>query len=634
MCGICGIYAYNEIGRFSMINLLAATNALAHRGPDAGRLFDHHRCGLGHRRLAVIDLTAEANQPMSDVTERYTIVFNGEIYNFRQLRNILEREGIPFRTQSDTEVLLYWLIKNGTQGLSYLHGFFAFALYDAWEESLLLARDRMGIKPLLWYEDEDKFLFASELNALLAFGIPRQVDKASIIEYFQLHYIPAPYTALKNVYKLPPGHYIRLQKRQREVIRWYAPPKPLQQNAYKGSYQEACHRVVTLLEQSVAERMVADVPLGTFLSGGIDSSIITGLAKQLKNHLQTFSIGYQEEPFFDETNYAEIVARHFGTYHYTFKLKNEDLFEAVEKILPLMGEPFADSSAIPYYILSQRTRQHVTVALSGDGADELFGGYQKYRAEWWIRNGNWRVKLVKFLTPLLEKLPKSRNSAWQNRFRRMQRLAQAALLTPPERYWFLSCFMPEKVAMQLLQIKHHEEVVKEFFQRKARWQELIGNNGLNQVLFADVHLVLPNDMLHKADSMSMAHGLEVRVPFMDHRLVEFALCLPEEYKINRQLNKRILQEAFRNLLPKQLFNRPKKGFEVPLLKAFRTIWRTWIEKDLLGEEFIQQQGVFNPSYVSQLKEQLLKGRPVEQNHLWALVVFQHWWKRLKITWED
>lgn len=626
MCGITGIYAYNEVGRFSMINLLAANNALAHRGPDAGLLFDHNRCGLGHRRLAVIDLSSDANQPMTDETGRYTIAFNGEIYNFRALRAVLEGGGVTFRTQSDTEVLLQWLIAHGTEGLQHLHGFFAFALYDAEEESLLLARDRMGIKPLVWYEDEDKFLFASEINGLLAFRIPRRLDRASIAQYFQLHYIPAPYTALQNVYKLPPGYYMRLKGRNRETKQWYALPE--RQGTFTGTYEAACKELFRLMEQSVAERMVADVPLGTFLSGGIDSSVVTGLAKQLKADLQTFSIGYADEPFFDETRYAEMVARHFGTHHHTFKLRNDDLFAAVENILPLMGEPFADSSAIPYYILSQKTRKQVTVALSGDGADELFAGYQKYRAEWMIRNNAWQPQLAKLLSPLLQHLPQSRNSTWANRFRRMQRLAEAARMNPQERYWFLTTFMPEKTVLDMLQIIDSEEVISEVMRRKAALTQTVTGSDLNEILLADTRLVLPNDMLHKADSMSMAHALEVRVPFLDHRVAEFACSLPADYKINARLNKRIVQDAFRSFLPAALYNRPKKGFEVPLLTAVRTEWRNLLESKLLSDDFIREQGVFKPDYIRNLKKSLFESNSVEQNHVWAIMVFQSWWQRL------
>lgn len=609
-----------------MINLLAANNALAHRGPDAGLLFDHNRCGLGHRRLAVIDLSSDANQPMTDETGRYTIAFNGEIYNFRALRAALEGRGVIFRTQSDTEVLLQWLIAHGIEGLQHLHGFFAFALYDAAEGSLLLARDRMGIKPLVWYEDEDKFLFASEINGLLAFRIPRRLDRASIAQYFQLHYIPAPYTALQNVYKLPPGHYMRLKGRNRETKQWYALPE--RQGTFTGTYEAACKELFRLMEQSVAERMVADVPLGTFLSGGIDSSVVTGLAKQLKADLQTFSIGYADEPFFDETRYAEMVAKHFGTHHYTFKLRNDDLFAAVENILPLMGEPFADSSAIPYYILSQKTRKQVTVALSGDGADELFAGYQKYRAEWMIRNNAWQPQLAKFLSPLLQHLPQSRNSTWANRFRRMQRLAEAARMNPQERYGFLTTFMPEKTVLDMLQIIDSEVVAAEIARRAAALRQTVMGGDLNEILLADTRLVLPNDMLHKADSMSMAHALEVRVPFLDHRVVEFACSLPAEYKINARLNKRVVQDAFRSFLPAALYNRPKKGFEVPLLTAFRTEWRNLLESKLLSDDFIREQGVFKPDYIHNLKKSLFESNSVEQNHVWAIMVFQQWWQRL------
>ncbi|MCU0451393.1 MAG: asparagine synthase (glutamine-hydrolyzing) [Bernardetiaceae bacterium] len=649
MCGIAGIYAFNEIGRWAMPQLRAATDALAHRGPDAARLWDEGRCGLGHRRLSIIDLSAAGHQPMTDPTGRYTLVFNGEIYNYRELRSQWLAE-VPFQSASDTEVLLQLWARFGPACLEKLHGFFAFAVYDRDEDSLFIARDRLGIKPLVYYADEDKFLFASEINALLEFGLPRQVDWAAARMYFQLHYVPAPHSMLRGVGKLLPGHWLRVQGRQLTTQAWYtvplAPPRPGQ----GLSYQAAQTELVRLMEQSVTERLVADVPLGTFLSGGIDSSVITGLARRHVPDLHTFSIGYTDEPFFDETRYANLVAKKFGTRHTVFSLSNHDLYQAVGPLLDGLGEPFADSSCLPVYILSQRTRGHVTVALSGDGADELFAGYNKYLGEYRARQGGLLNALVKAGLPLWEALPRSRNSALGNRVRQLYRLAQSLGKTPPERYWFLSSFMAEAALEQLFapglaldsgllpseaESEYLPDLLKQllaqpYAHRRAAVLRPLQTTDFNEFLLADVQTLLPNDMLTKVDLMSMAHALEVRVPFLDHRVVNFAFSLPAEYKITGQMKKRLVQDAFRGLLPAELYRRPKHGFDVPLAKGFQTELRGWLEA-AFDPAFIASQGVFNPSYLQNLKKTVLARGSYDQNHVWAIIVFQHWWKRLGLS---
>jgi asparagine synthase (glutamine-hydrolysing) len=651
MCGITGIYAFNEVGRWGMVNLRAANDALAHRGPDAARLFDEGRCGLGHRRLAIIDLSPDGNQPMTDASGRYTIVFNGEIYNYQALRAELQTAGVEFQSASDTEVLLYLYIRHGQDALARLHGFFAFAVYDARDETLFVARDRLGIKPLLWYADEDKFLFASELDSLLAYNIPKTVDWASVYQYFHLHYVPAPHSMLRGVFKLPQGHWLRVQGRDLQVGQWYAPPRPTGTYAGAPTYEAAQRQLVDLMEASVQERLIADVPLGTFLSGGIDSSVVTALASRHKPDLNTFSIGYADEPFFDETRYANLVAKKYQTNHTVFSLRNDDLFEAMGAVMGHFGEPFADSSCLPFYILSQRTRQRVTVALSGDGADELFAGYNKYLGEYRARAGGLVAQLLRAALPMLEWLPRSRNSALGNKLRQAHRFAESLALAPAERYWYLSGFVGEARLAQVLAqgvaqrlaapspldpdnewlpaLLHTLE--QDYPTRKAQLLRPIQGQDLNEVLYADVQMVLTNDMLTKVDLMSMAHALEVRVPFLDHRVVNFAFSLPAAYKIDGKMKKRLVQDAFRHLLPPELYNRPKHGFDVPLAKGYRTEWRKLIERDLLADDFVAAQGVFSPAYIKQLKHAVFNTQNFDQNHVWAILVFQHWWKRLGLA---
>jgi asparagine synthase (glutamine-hydrolysing) len=633
MCGISGIFAFNMIGAISMINLQKVNETLQHRGPDAIKLFNDDKVGLGHCRLSIIDLSSAAHQPMTDDTERYTLVFNGEIFNFQELRQNLVAKGITFNTHSDTEVLLQLYIHTPDKNLflNQLQGFFAFAIYDNVAETLFVARDRMGVKPLLYYIDEDKFVFASELNALMGFNLPKTVDYAAVFQYFQLNYIVSPNTIYSEVKKLPPAHYAIVRKKDLQIHRYYEIKANTEntKTQNKLSYEEAQKQLVNLLTASVSDRLIADVPLGAFLSGGIDSSVITALAAGMHSNLKTFSIGYRDEPFFDETHYADLVAKKYKTDHTIFKLSNDDLFEAIFELIGFFGEPFADSSAIPFYILSKRTKKQITVALSGDGADEIFGGYNKYLGEYRVRNQGFMEKTVKTLLPILESLPQSRNSPFSNKVRQLVRFAQSSELAPKDRYWFLSSFMPENIITNMFSETVQTEIAKSNYQTLKN-DILSGIEGKNfdEILLADCNLLLPNDMLHKVDSMSMANSLEVREPFMDYRVVDFAFSLPTAYKIDSKMKKKILQDAFRHLLPPELYKRPKHGFDVPLQKGYQKELKSWIEK-LLADDFIMAQNFFNPLYIKNLRHKIFNGDSYDQNHVWAILVFQHWWQKNK-----
>ncbi|TAD97414.1 MAG: asparagine synthase (glutamine-hydrolyzing) [Bacteroidetes bacterium] len=625
MCGITGFYAFNEIGRLHGIHLVEANNQLAHRGPDSGLVFTENRMGLGHRRLSIIDLSTDGRQPMTDQSGRYTIVFNGEIFNYQSLKQDLLNKGINFVSATDTEVLLYLYIHEKEKCLSKLNGFFAFAIYDNLEDSLFLARDRYGIKPLVYFIDEDKFLFSSEINSLMAYQIPKELDKTAVFQYFQLHYIPAPNTIYQNVFKLLPAHYLSLKGREMQIKPYYELPKPDFSTQKIPTYQDAQKQFLDLLDDSVKLRLMADVPLGAFLSGGIDSSAVVALASRYQN-LNTFSIGYQDEPFFDETEYANLVAQTFKTNHQVFKLSNDDLFEAIFKLLDFFGEPFADSSAIPFFILSQKTKEKVTVALSGDGADELFAGYNKYLGEYKVRENGFFANLLKSNLGILEKLPKSRNGFLSNKFRQFHRFSQAANLSAEERYWYLSSFFAENKLQNLFSSNFFAKMDQnEYDQRKKIIiSKIHGKKDLNDFLEADVRNLLTNDMLPKVDTASMAHSLEVRVPFLDYRIVDFAFSLPSEYKINGQMKKRIVQDAFRNILPEKLYNRPKHGFDVPLAKGFQKQMRSWVEK-MFDADFVANQGIFSGQYIKNLKKIVLEGGFYDQNHVWAILVFQNFW---------
>ncbi|MEJ0056311.1 MAG: asparagine synthase (glutamine-hydrolyzing) [Bacteroidota bacterium] len=631
MCGLTGVFAFNLVGKFSKINIAAATASLAHRGPDSQNIHVDEWVCLGHRRLSIIDTRDVSNQPLWEESKRYSIIFNGEIFNYRELKQELLQKGISFFTESDTEVLLKLFILEKENCLTKLNGFFSFCIYDSQDQSLFIARDRFGIKPLLYVMDDDKFLFGSEMKSILAYGIDKDIDYPSLFSYLQLNYVPAPNTIFSKVKKLMPGHFLKVSHRQMTVGKYYEIPydsTTAGQNPL--SYDAAKEKFKSLLEDSVQRRLVADVPLGSFLSGGIDSSVIATLAKRHKPDLHTFSIGFKDEKFFDETEYARAVAKQIQSEHTVFSLTNKDLYEHVHSILDATDEPFADSSAIAVNILSKETRKHATVALSGDGADELLAGYNKHAAFYRTLHPGWKETTASFLGPVWSVLPKSRHAPFSNTIRQLDKYAEGAKLSPRERYWRWAGFVKESQVAKLFSPESRQKFLpQEYDERKQELLQSVPSKGsMNDILLTDMKVVLSNDMLTKVDLMSMAHSLEVRVPFLDYEVVNFLFSLPENYKIDGAMRKKILQDAFRDVLPAQLYNRPKKGFEVPLLKWLRTEMKSLIKDELLSEKFIREQGIFEYSEIKKMKQKLFSFNPGDIHaRVWGLVVFQWWWKK-------
>jgi asparagine synthase (glutamine-hydrolysing) len=631
MCGITGIFAYNLVGKLHKVNVTAATMALEKRGPDFQDIHLEEWVALGHRRLSIIDTSAVANQPMWDDTKRFCIIFNGEIFNYRELRKSLEDKGVTFFSGSDSEVLLKLYILEKEKALSKLNGFFAFCIYDREEQKMFLARDRFGIKPLLYQADEDKFVFGSEMKSILAYGIEKTIDYSSLYLYLQLNYVPGSDSIFTAVKKLPPGHYLTVTRGKHEIAKYYSIPYD-QQASERNTlpYGDAKEKLKSLLEESVKKRLVSDVPLGAFLSGGIDSSVVCALAAKHKPDLQTFSIGYRDEKFFDETEYANLVAKKFKTKHTVFSLSNADLYNHVTTILDYIDEPFADSSAIAVNILSRETRKHATVALSGDGADELLAGYNKHEAFYRMNHPGSTENLALMLAPFLKLLPQSRNSSLANKVRQLMKYKEGKTMSQPDRYWRWATFADKDQAMNLL----HPDLRTNFWlkdyvsRRKDILSTIPENANLNDVLLTDMRLVLSGDMLTKVDMMSMANGLEVRVPFLDYEVVNFLFSLPEDFKINKDIRKRILQDAFRDILPPQLYKRPKKGFEVPMLGWLRNEMKSLINDDLLSQKFIEDQGIFYYPEVERMKKELYSSSPGDMHaRIWGLVVFQWWYRR-------
>lgn len=637
MCGITGYYALTDNAKTNVIKVRQSTEKMYLRGPDQGDIYTHENVALGHRRLSIIDTSTGAVQPMSDATGRYIIVFNGEIFNYKELSEkylaqTWQRIG-GAKTTSDTEILLYLLIEYGKDCLEWLSGFFAFSLYDKETGKMLLARDRYGKKPLNYYSTNEEFAFASEMKSLLAWGIPKKLNYSVLHQYLQLNYIPQPQSMIKGVAKLKPAHYMLVDSKGVQEYNPYYEIK-IDKAHYKDySYEEAQEELIKRMDASVQERMISDVPLGAFLSGGIDSSVIVALASKYTKDLSTFSVGYKDNAFFDETKYAKLVAAKYKTNHTTFSLTNNDFLEHVYDVLDYMDEPFADSSAIPEFILCHHTRKHVTVALSGDGGDEVFAGYNKHAAEWKMRQNSLVNNVVKAGLPIWSMLPRGRNNKITNLFRQLHRFAEGGKLSAKDRYWRWASFNTVPQTDALLSQNSLEQVDYQLMEQK-RQQILqhLGDNDFNELLQTDMNLVLTGDMLVKVDLMSMANSLEVRSPFLDYKVVDFAFSLPEQYKVNGSMKKRVVQDAFRSMLPEEIYNRPKHGFEIPLLDWFKNELWGLINDDLLKKSFVEEQGIFNVDAIEQLKKKLHSNSP-EDSHatIWGLIVFQYWWKKYFIN---
>ena len=621
MCGITGILSFNVVGRMQLVHLEKATRAIEKRGPDHhGSWFDE-RAGLGHRRLSIIDVSPEANQPFWDGSGRYAIVYNGEVYNYRELRARLKAGGVNFKTSCDTEVVLQAYITWGAEAVREFNGFFAFAIYDIKRKSLFLARDRFGIKPLLYYQDEDTFIFASEMKSLLAYGIPRSIDHTSLHQYLQLTYVPDNQSMLQGVQKLQPGHCGHILEGKTEFEPYYA----INQQIDGGiTFDKAKEQIIEKMRKSVEKRLVSDVPLGAFLSGGIDSSVIVALASERVSDLKTFSIGFKDNSYFDETQYAALVAEKFKTDHQVFKLSNDDLLQHVGEIVNYLDEPFADSSAIPVYILSKLTKEKVTVALSGDGADEVFSGYNKHAAWDMSYQHSAFNRLVGFGRWLWPYLPKSRYVKITDRFRQLDRYARILNLNPAEKYWFLAAFIREEQVAKMLVNAVDQDMLTDRFKSLT----LGISPDLNAMLTRDVSMVLPGDMLRKVDLMSMANALEVRVPFLDHEVVDFAFSLPADFKVAGKSRKILLREAFREILPRELYSRPKHGFEVPIMSWFKKELKPELSRYVFDRDRIKSQGLFQWQEISRIKRKLYALDPADVHiKIWSLYVFQKWYER-------
>lgn len=603
MCGIAGIFYFNSKHREALPQHHTVLEAIKHRGPDFQRHVSYPSADLYHSRLSILDLSAASHQPFEDSEKQHALVFNGEIFNYKSLSD----SHLKLNSSGDVAVLFECLKKEKEKALSRLNGFFSIGFLNTAEHELLLARDRYGIKPLYYYKDENKLVFASELKALLCLTGPLELNSEQVYTYLRLNYCAGQERIFKGVYSLPPGTFLKAGKDGISSGSWYQVSEPSKTLNLPG-----------LLSDAVKLRLQADVPVGCFLSGGLDSSLISALAKQEKPDLKTFSISFKEHSYLDESRYAELVSNHLKTTHHAYLLSEEDFLQELPDFLKSIDEPFADSSAFNLYLLSKHSRKEVKVALSGDGADELFKGYLKHKALLFSAHPLLRP-ISGSLNFIGSRLAGSRENAIQNKLRQVHKLKQLRSLNPLEKQEFLASISTHREAESIIASGVSGKAFRQLFQNSGNYAAYPLED------WFDLKVVLAEDMLVKTDRFSMRHGLEIRNPFLDYRVVDFALHLNHRQKINFRQQKIILRKELGHLIPKEIVRRPKKGFELPLKSWLCGQLRGTLEKDWLNEEKIKHEGLLNAGAVASLKSRLFSSHPGDSAaKVWALIVFENW----------
>ena len=619
MCGIAGFKRSFYIENPESL-LTAMGNVIAYRGPDASGVFVDDCIGMVHRRLSILDLSPQGNQPMFSADDRYVIVFNGEIYNFQELREDLHQAGTVFRTRTDTEVLLELYSHKGKDFLPSLNGMFAFVIWDKEQRELFIARDRVGKKPLYYYFDGNgHFAFASEIKSLLQLPyVTREVEPTAICDFLKYQYIPSPKTIFKNIYKLPPASSISLTETGDPVVESFW---PLEFTPNPGINEEsAVEELMELLEDATRLRMVADVPLGAFLSGGVDSSAVVALmAKASSDPVRTCSIGF-DDPDEDESVYAAEVAQMFNTTHHEFRV-TEDVSKTVALLPRFFDEPFADSSAVPTYHVSQLARKAVTVALAGDGGDENFAGYAKYAVE--LKEQLVRHSVPKFFLQLINRMC---GDSYHPLLKKGRSLTGSALLPPDKAFYISNSHIEDSCLNNVLSsdIRMLTQAYDPSEHISRHWNALANQEHVARMLYTDIKTYLPDDILVKVDRMSMAHSLEVRAPFLDYRIIEFAAALPADFKIKGEQKKVLLKKAFSRLLPEHILQRKKHGFSVPLANWFRADIKPFAESALLETPALAS--FFDLGYIRKLWSEHQTGLRDHGTVLWSLLMFALWQK--------
>lgn len=623
MCGISGIYGLKST-ETAQRYLTAMNDAIAHRGPDDDGLFVQENIALGHRRLAILDLSPAGHQPMFDHYDKLCIVFNGEIYNFKEIRK--ELVNYPFKSQNDTEVILAAYLTWGKECLHKFNGMFAFAIWDKENSELFIARDRLGVKPLYYFQQNNVFLFSSEVRGILASGLaPRKINKIALQEYFSYQTVHAPNTLIKDVYMLLPGHHLSLKDGKMDIRRWWSPRENYTTTSKGKKYEEVCKDVHTLLYNAVERRLISDVPFGAFLSGGIDSSAVVGLMSQIQSQkVKTFTIVFDEEEF-SEAKFARLVANKFGTDHHEFRLTPDDFLRELPEALASLDHPSGDGPNS--YTVSKITRNAgITMALSGLGGDEIFAGYPVFNRSLKLQEQNWLYHIPQSLRYLAGNvyagLKKDTSSA---KMAQVLSLKDASLRNtfPLSRQVGLPNYVKSILGIQTLGADAMQRVLDSELAPNGKELPL-----LSQVSIAEITSYMQNVLLRDTDQMSMAVALEVRVPFLDYQLVEYVLGISDEYK-KPIIPKKLLVDSLGDLLPYEVVHRPKMGFVFP--------WEVWLRKELkpLCDQSIRnlaKRDFVQGEYLLDTWDRFLKGdKQVRWLDMWLCTVLENWMEKNQIN---
>jgi len=622
MCGIAGILKFDGLTGSDIQAIHTMTHIIAHRGPDDKGIFisagTPPLAALSNRRLSIIDLTAAGHQPMSDPSGRFWIVFNGEIYNFKELRDLLQKRNWAFKSRSDTEVLLYLYIDYGPACLSMLDGMFACAIWDEKDKRLFLARDRAGKKPLFYYLDNKRFLFSSEIKSILAHpDVHSAPNLKEFPNYFFLRYVPAPNTMFEKIYKLPPASYVFVSSNNFKIQKyWDIQPKIRQKTESNKAKIEK--ELISRFERSVEKRLIADVPIGVFLSGGIDSSaVVAVMSKLLGENIKTYSVGFRS-PWLSELEYAKIVAETYKTDHHEVLISPSDFVNNLENIIWFRDIPLSEPADVPVYILSRLASEKVKVVLSGEGGDEVFGGYYKYFLESYTR-------YIRALPNPLKILFLRSASHLPFKFIKIKHYIRVSFVQNDlERAfsWFSS--MADESLDKILSYDFQRPIIipKEI----TADLQLLGYSGAEALSYLDLKYWLPDNLLERADRLTMANSLELRAPFMDHSLVEFSFSLPQSMKAKWFSTKILLKQAMEQLLPKKIIYRKKVGFLTPINYWFRKELKDWTA-DIIFSSKCKQRGIFNPETIEKIFNNHLSGAEDNWKFLWTIINFELWFNK-------
>lgn len=625
MCGICGIFNLNG-EPVSPVILRQMTDVIAHRGPDGEGFYIENDVGIGHRRLKIIDLSENAKQPMSNEDKSVWVSCNGEIYNYKKLTSELKSKGHVFRSRSDSEVIVHSYEEWGIRCVERFDGMFAFVLYDCRAKKMFLVRDRLGIKPLFYYLGKNRLLFSSEIKAILVdFDVPREIDTKCLHNYLSLNYVTAPLTLFKNILQILPGYYLEIDKKGCNQKQYWDISFKEEENGNRDDHSWL-EEFDCLLYQAVKTRLVSDVPLGAFLSGGLDSSsVVYYMTQIMKTDVKTFSMGFHEKAF-NELPDAEMVAKSLKTDHYSEIVTPQPDEKFIEKLIWHSEEPTADSSIIPMYYLSKMTRPKVTVALAGDGADEILAGYETYQAYYLRRLYRLIPKFIRTgsLQKAADAMPASMRKVSFDY--KIKKFTKGSELSWQEAHYYWRIIFDEELKKSLYTNDFQSEIgaystfdfIRPYFNKTC-------SSALNAMLEVDTKFYLPNDMLVKVDRASMAHSLEVRVPFLDHTLVEFLAKMPEHLKLQQFFQRKFaLRAIMKGRLPKRVLRKRKLGFNVPINVWLQGPLREFA-LDILSHDTLKKIGVFNPQAVDWIINQHLSGKRDFGYHIWGLMIFVIWW---------